>query len=239
MADTNLTGLVAQGRTIAGLVGMNATLVGGLVTGSVLRDPRRGRNLGCAVAFDLALALAGVRVEVRGTEHLDAPRPAVFAFNHQSNLDPLVVCKLVRRDFTSTGKAEVRKDPAAMLTARALDAVLIDRGDPEAARAQMARAAQRLRDGESILIAPEGTRTRDAEPGPYRTGVVHLALAGRAPIVPVVLKGAGAVMPGRVIHPGTVEVTVLPAIPTDGWDPKDARRHAGELRDVMVAELRA
>lgn len=232
-----LTDAARQARTVSAILGSNAVLAGGLAAGAVL-GTRRGRNLSVGPAFDLALAIAGVRVEVEGAEHLERPRPAIFAFNHQSNLDPLVVITLVRHDFTSTGKAEVRKDPLAVFTALAIDAVLIDRHDPEAARAQMAVAAKRLRGGESVLIAPEGTRSLGAEPGPFRTGVVHLALAAGVPIVPVVLHGAGDLMPGRAIRPGTVRAQVLEAVDTGTWKAGTARAHAAELQELMAAELR-
>lgn len=234
-----LSGQINQARSIASLVGMSGVLAGGIAAGALLRDPRKGRNLGCALAFDLMLGVSGVRLNVRGSEHLEAPRPAVFAFNHQSNIDPLIVFKLVKHDFTAVGKAEVRQDPFANTIAKAIDAVLIERDDPEQARAQMAVAAERLRAGRSVPIAPEGTRSLGAEPAEFRTGVIHLAIAGQAPIVPVVLHGTGEIMPARTVIPGTVDVVVQPPIDTSGWDPKDARKHAAALREQMTAELLA
>lgn len=229
--------LVRQARTLSAIAGSNAVLAGGYAAGTLV-GRRRGRNLSVGPAFDLALGIAGVRVRTTGAEHLEGARPAVFAFNHQSNLDPLVVFTVVRRDFTSTGKAEVRKDPLAILTALAIDAVLIDRHDPRAAREQLGRAGERLRGGESVLIAPEGTRSLGAEPGTYRTGVVHLALAGRAPIVPVVLHGTGDLMPGRAIRPGTVHAQVLAPVDTSAWTAATAREHAAALQELMAVELR-
>ncbi|MEA2170355.1 MAG: putative phosphoserine phosphatase / 1-acylglycerol-3-phosphate O-acyltransferase [Solirubrobacteraceae bacterium] len=228
---------MGQVRTIGALVTMNGVLAAGVGAGAVL-GRRRGRNLTVGPAFDAALAVAGVRVNATGTEHLRAPRPAIFAFNHQSNLDPLVVFKLVRRDFTSTGKAEVRKDPAAAFTAYAIDAVLIDRKDPEKARAQMEVAAQRLLDGDSVLIAPEGTRNMGPEPGAYKTGTIHLAITTRAPIIPVILRNTGELMPGRAIAPGTVDVHVHAPWFTDDWKPADARKHAAALQEQATETIR-
>ena len=92
-------------------------------------------------------------------------RPAVFVFNHQSNLDPIVVGALLRRDFTSTGKKEARSDPMAALAGYVLDAVLPGPREPgarQAADRRGRRAPPRRRLGDD---RPRGHPQPHADPG--------------------------------------------------------------------------
>ena len=223
--------------TAAAAGGMNLSLAIGAGAGLLTQNRRTGANVASRFAFDLALGLAGVRLEVVGAENLWSARPAVFVFNHQSNLDPMVAAALIRRDFTSTGKQEAKRDPMAALAGYVLDAVFLDRDDPEHAKEQLSEAVERLRDGVSVMIAPEGTRSRGAEPGPYKHGGFHLAMQAGVPIVPLVLRDTGERMPrgSKLIRTGTVHVRVLEPIPTDGWTADDVSICAAELRDRTAA----
>ena len=172
-----------------------------------------------------------------GREHLSSDRPAVFIFNHQSNLDPLVVGALVRRDFTATGKQEVRRDPAGALVAKVLDAALLDRANPERAKQQINVLVERLHGGESVMVAPEGTRR--PELGEFKHGAFHIAMQAGVPVVPIVLRNTGELM-GRgsmLIHPGVVDVCVLDPVKTDGWSRETLAARVNEVRDRFAVTL--
>jgi putative phosphoserine phosphatase / 1-acylglycerol-3-phosphate O-acyltransferase len=223
--------------TASAIAGMNGALATGLGVGWLRGDRRAGANLATSTAFDLALALAGVRLRVIGRWNLWAARPAVFVFNHQSNLDPIVAGALVRRDFTATGKQEVKWDPAGALAARVMDAVLLDRADPERAKEQINRVVGRLRDGESVLVAPEGTRRSTL--GEFKHGAFHVAMQAGVPIVPIVLRNTGELMGrgAKLIRPGVVDVCVLEPVSTEGWTPKRLGRRVAEVRELFAATL--
>src|SRR5205807_7466913 len=120
---------------------------------------RQGANLAASIRPDLALALAGVKLNVRGSEHLWSHRPAVFIFNHQSSIDVAVIGSLIRRDLTGVAKKEAARDPRFAPIGYVVDVVYVDRANARQARAALEPAVQRLRDGTSIAIAPEGTRS--------------------------------------------------------------------------------
>ena len=196
---------------------MNGVYAAGLGVGWLSGNRRAGANLASSTAFGLALTLAGVRLDVLGRENLTAVRPAVFIFNHQSNLDPIVAGALVRRDFTATGKQEVKRDPAGALAAKVMDAVLLDRADPARAKQQINTLVDRLHGGESVLVAPEGTRRPTL--GEFKHGAFHIAMDAGVPVVPIVLRNTGELM-GRgdkLIRPGVVDVCVLEPVSTEGW----------------------
>ena len=223
--------------TAAAAAGINLSLAAGAVA-RLIRGKRAGANLAGRFAFDVALSLAGVHLDVVGRDNLTSARPAVFVFNHQSNLDPIVAGALIRRDFTSTGKKEARSDPMAALAGYVLDAVFLDREDPERAKKQMGEAAERLRDGVSVMVAPEGTRSRTSVPGPFKHGAFWIAREAGVPIVPIVLRNSGELMPrgSTFILPGTLDVRVLEPIPTEGWSEDDPGRAADALQR-RVADL--
>jgi putative phosphoserine phosphatase/1-acylglycerol-3-phosphate O-acyltransferase len=231
LPDEQGTGARSVVGTAAAAAGINLSLGVGAVAG-LIRGRRAGANLAGRFAFDVALRLAGVRLNVIGEENLWSARPAVFVFNHQSNLDPIVAGALIRRDFTSTGKKEAQRDPMAALAGYVLDAVFLDREDPERAKEQINEAVDRLRNGVSVMIAPEGTRSRTDIPGPYKHGAFHVAMAAGVPIVPIVLRNSGERMPrgSTFIHPGTLDVRVLEPILTKGWGPRDPARAAEALQ---------
>jgi len=191
----------------------------GLVTGLANQSRREGMNVFAAFWADLALSLAGVQVQVEGEEHLWSRRPAVFLFNHQSALDLPLMIKLVRRDMTGVGKAELRWNPIFGPLFWLAGVAFVDRADPKKAIDALAPAVDALRGGTSLLIAPEGTRSPTPRLGRFKKGAFHMAMQAGVPVVPVVIRNAGDALPksGLVVRPATIEVVVLPPVETDAW----------------------
>ena len=228
---------IAATRTAASYTGLaTACMVGGAL-GLVNRSRRVAANLSLSIGSEVALSLAGVSVEAAGEQNLWTHRPAVFIFNHQSLLDPLVVFKLVQRDITGVGKKEIEKQPGLAQFAWLINAALVDRADSTQAKAALAPAVERLAEGCSITIAPEGTRS--AQLGPFKKGAFHMAMQGGVPIVPVVLRNTGELQArgSNVIRPGTIDVVVLPPVPVDGWTLGDLDERVHEVRELFVATL--
>ena len=211
----------------------------GLAVGLLNRDRRQGANVAAAIGPDLALALAGVMLNVHGAEHLWSHRPAVFVFNHQSSIDVAVVGSLVRRDLTGVAKKEAARDPRFAPVGYVVDVVYVDRSDSRQARAALEPAVERLKHGTSIAIAPEGTRSPTPRLGRFKKGAFHLAMQAGVPIVPIVIRNAGDLMwrGSLVIRPGTIDVAVLEPIPTKTWKVRDLNRRVEELRDRFAQTL--
>ena len=209
-------------RTVAGAAGMIGGFGAGVALGALNGSRRDGVDLGIALAGDLGTALAGVRLDVRGAEYLESARPAVFLFNHQSQLDVLILAKLLRGGFTGVAKKEAANVPVFGLMFRLADMAFVDRGNTAQAKA-LAPAVARLREGISLVMAPEGTRSATPALGPFKKGAFHVAMQAGVPIVPIVIRNAGELMwrGSSTIREGTVQVTVLPPMPTDGWTVED------------------
>ena len=124
-------------------------------------------------------------------------------------------------------------------TMEAAGFILFDRSDPEAGRAACAQAADDIRNGYSLAIAPEGTRSYTGKLEPFKKGAFHVAMQTQVPIVPIVIKNAAAFWPRgeNFVRPGTVDVEVLPPVSTDDWTLENLGERVDKLRGQFLRAL--
>ena len=118
--------------------------------------------------------------------------------------------------------------------------LLIDRGNREKSVTSMNKLSKLVNDKKlSIWIWPEGTRSMDGKLIPFKKGFVHLALATRLPIIPVVLHGSHKRWPAKTMlfYPGEVKVEVLDPIKTDNWTKETIDEHVEEVKGLMAKAL--
>lgn len=226
-------------RTGLTYASIGPSLLAGAAAGLVNGSAREAVNVGGSVWADLATSLAGIDLRVEGEEHLWSHRPAVFIFNHQSGLDPILMMKLVRRDVTGIGKKEIQKNPIFGPIFTAAGAVFIDRSDTGRAIEALKPAVVALKEGRSLVIAPEGTRSLTPRLGQFKKGAFHLAMQAGVPIVPVVFRNALDAFPkdATFIRPATVEAEVLPPIDTSDWTVEDLDARIREVRRKFLDVL--
>ena len=226
-------------RTILAQASVLPAVTAGLIVGAVNRDRRQAVNLMMSAWGDLSVALAGASLEVNGEQHLWSHRPAVFTFNHQSNFDGILLMKLLRRDITAVAKEQLRHMPLVGPIFSFGDVIFIDRADHDGAVRKMAEAAERIKSGLSVVIAPEGTRQPSPRLGPFKKGAFHLAIEAGVPIVPIVIHNSLDVLPrgGRVMRRATVKIDVLPPVPVDGWSTETLENHIHSVRQLYLDTL--
>ena len=214
------------------VTGLGAELIGG-------GDRRRMVELVGVVGSELALAVAGIHLRIQGESNLFAHRPAVFIFNHQSALDMPILAKLLRHGFTGVAKIEVKKVPGLGRFMRMADVAFVDRSNTSQALAALAPAVERLRGGISLVLSPEGTRTPTPRLAPFKKGAFHVAMQAGVPIVPIVIRNSGELMPRGtwVLRPGVVDVVVLPPVSVKGWEPSTMAPRIEEVRQQFIATL--
>lgn len=224
-------------RSAASFAGVGAGVAAGLGMGLLNRDRGTALTVAAAIGSELALAGAGVSLEVEGQEHLWASRPAVFVFNHQSQLDVVVLAALLRRDFTAVAKKELANDPSFAAMGWLANVAYVDRTDSLAAREALAPALESLRAGTSLVIAPEGTRSPTPRLLPFKKGAFHLAMQAQVPMVPVVIRNAGEIMPAHsmILTPGTVQVRVLAPVPTHDWTADNLHEQVALVEQMYAA----
>jgi putative phosphoserine phosphatase / 1-acylglycerol-3-phosphate O-acyltransferase len=228
-------------RSAVSFAGLGVGVATGLGMGVLNRDRGTALSVAAAVGSELSLAAGGVELDVEGTENLWKKRPAVFVFNHQSQLDVAILAALLRRDFTAVAKKELSRDPTFAAMGWLADVAYVDRSDNVQARTALGPAVEALRDGKSLVIAPEGTRSPTPKLLPFKKGAFHLALQAGVPMVPIVIRNAGEIMPAHsmLITPGVVQVAVLPPVDTTRWTAKGLNRQVTRVRQMFIDQLEA
>ena len=221
-----------------------ASMVGcflaGLPIWALTGSKRDALNFSVSVFADTASALIGLNLRIEGEQHLWSHRPAVFIFNHQSNVDLVVMARLLRRDITGVGKQELRELPIIGRLLETSGVVLIDRSDTAAAIKAMSPLVDAMRvEGKSVGLSPEGTRAVTPKLAGFKKGAFHLAMQAGVPIVPVVIHNSGDVQPKGdfLYHPGTVKVEVLPPVDTSSWSVETINEHVADVRELYLKTL--
>ena len=206
----------------------------------ILNQSRRDAvNLAVTTWGEFGSALAGIRIKIRGESHLWEQRPAVFLFNHQSAIDVLIIAKLLRRDFTAIAKQEIATNPLVGPVFRVADTVFVDRKNHDKAVEALKPVVRTLKQGLSVAIAPEGTRSHCDRLGAFKKGPFHIAMQAHVPVVPIVIHNATDVLPkgGFFVHPTTVHVDVLPPVSTESWSAETMDRHVEDVRRMYLDTL--
>lgn len=226
-------------RTLAALAVIPLGLGAGIVRWLVTRERRRAIDRTIAVWGDWGTRAAGIALEVTGAAHLREARPAVFILNHQSGVDPILVCALLRGGFTAVAKREIRRNPVLGPAFAFVGVAFVDRADTARAIAALAPALEALRGGLSLVVAPEGTRSPGAPVGPFKKGAFHIAMAASVPIVPICIHNARDVLPrgGWLMRAARVRVDVLPPIPTGDWSAEQLDAKIAAVRRLYLERL--
>lgn len=226
--------------------------IGGLLVRipTMLRAQRLKKNGDDAGAYALAqnevgswalllLRIAGVHVTVTGKENIPKDRAVVFTPNHQGDYDiPLMLTQLDAL-HPIVAKIETLKIPLVRTWMRMFDCVFLDRKDPRNAVLAIREAEGILRSGRSVVIFPEGTRSRGDNMGEFKNGAFKMAFAAKAPIVPIAIDGSYRIMEANhnLMKPGEVKITILPPVETAGLDRAAQKTMPAQIAALIAAEL--
>jgi len=185
-------------------------------------------------ARNLAFA-TGVDVKVVGAENLPK-EPSIITPNHASHFDIAALLGYLPGHNRFAAKKELFKEPVLGMVMRTLGMVPIDREDPAESIAMLEKIAAKGMGEFSLIMFPEGTRSRTGRMGPFKNGAFTLAIKSGRPIVPIAIHGTSSIMPpGKYLSilPGTVVLEVLEPIWTEGLTYED--RIA--LRDMTATRI--
>jgi putative phosphoserine phosphatase/1-acylglycerol-3-phosphate O-acyltransferase len=221
-------------------VSMVGSFLAGFPIWALTGSRRDALNFSISLFADTASALIGLNLKISGEQHLWSHRPAVFIFNHQSNVDLGIVSRLMRRDISGVGKREIRDIPVLGRVMESSGIVLIDRQDSASAIEALTSLVDTMRvEGKSVCLSPEGTRALTPRLAKFKKGAFHLAIQAGAPIVPIVIHNSNDVQPkgDMICHPGTVDVDVLPPIDTSQWSATSIDTHVADVRNQYLKAL--
>jgi len=186
----------------------------------------------------ITCSIAGVHVKVEGLENIQKNQTYIFAGNHVSQFDIFSFQGYFPHDFRWVAKKELFRIPVFGRAMQRTGFISIDRSHGRQALQSLNKAAEQIAAGTSVLIFPEGTRSRDGRLQPFKTGAVMLAIKAGVPVVPIGFNGTYSVLPkGRLLAgSGDVVIRVGKPIPTSGYKSHDKQELARQLHD-HVADL--
>jgi 1-acyl-sn-glycerol-3-phosphate acyltransferase len=183
----------------------------------------------------LILIVSGIEVKVKGLSNIDPQKSYVYMCNHQSNFDIPVLLGCLPVQFRWLAKAELFKIPIFGRAMRGAGYVEIDRFNRDSAIMSIEKAASKMKNGVSIMIFPEGTRSRDGSIRPFKKGGFIMALDSATPIVPIVIRGTWPIMAKSSlrINPGSAAMEIGKPIATTGYTRQNKEDLIEHVRNVI------
>ncbi len=180
----------------------------------------------------IALLANRVKVDIQGIEHLNGNGPYIFMSNHQSYYDVFALLGRLPYQFKWLVKKELFSIPYLGWTMAAVGYISIDRGGTRDTVEAMNEAARKIRDGMSVTIFPEGSRSPDGSIQPFKKGGFTLAIKSKVPIVPISIAGSGNIMPKNKfsVASGKIRMFVDRPIETESYSLKD--------REILMKKVR-
>lgn len=188
----------------------------------------------------ILLAVSGVHVQAQGLEKIPEDGSYVFVSNHLSYMDTPVVLANIHVQFRFLAKRGLFQIPFLGWHLGRAGHIPVPREDARAAVKTMTTAAQMVRErGISLLIFPEGGRSRDGQLATFKDGAAYIGIRAGVPLVPVALNGTREILPfgSGNIRPGHVKMRIGDPIPTKEFTMRDRARLTQEVRERIVAML--
>lgn len=189
----------------------------------------------------LILRSGRIAIKVTGLDQINTHQPYVFMANHQSNIDiPVLIQSLIAYQLRWIAKKELLWIPFFGWALWASKHIPVDRADRFDAVNSLTTARKRIRAGISVVVFPEGTRSKNGGLLKFKKGGVLLAVLTGTPIVPVTIIGSGQVLPAGDwrLRPGTIEVIIGAPLSVAGFRPGNLRRLLAQVREAIEKNLR-
>ena len=187
----------------------------------------------------LILQSNGVTVQITGVEHIDSARPAIYMCNHQGTFDIFSLLAHLPVQFRWVAKVGLFRIPVLGWAMSTAGYISLDRSKRKRAYRGMEIAAQKIKEGTSVVMFPEGSRSYDGALQPFMNGGFTLAIRAGAPIYPITVDGSWAIMPRTTlrIKRGMVRIVIERPIETAGFTMQDRKRLMQEVEQKMRANL--
>jgi 1-acyl-sn-glycerol-3-phosphate acyltransferase len=211
------------------------------LAGSVVDSGGRWQHFCARMWSWLILKTSGIRVRVEGLENVNPAVTAIYCSNHASAMDIPILFVHLPVPFRFLAKRSLFRLPFLGWHLRRSGHVSVDRARPHEAMKGFARAAQRIREGRSVITFPEGTRSRTTEMRAFKSGSFYLAILAGVPVVPVTLNGTRAVLKPDTYHvrAGQTEMIIHKPLSTAGLTVEDVDALSARVREQILSRWKA
>lgn len=183
--------------------------------------------------------LTGSKLIVEGMENIPKDSTVLFVANHQSYMDIPVIMSVIEQPIGFVAKEELGKIPFFDQWIVFMKCVLITRGDSRKALEAIIQAAKYLREGHSLVLYPEGTRSVNGMLGEFKAGSLKAAQKGKVAIVPIAINGARDAMPRKSfwMYPAKITATILPLISAEVVQSMETAELADMVKEQIAQTL--
>ena len=219
------------------MIGLSVLVMATISMTASLFDPTGRLQHKVAVTWArMVLKICLVKIDVVGAEKLDPAQPYVFVSNHFSLIDTPVMFGRMPRDFRIMARHGLWLVPFLGWHLNRAGHIPVNRENPRAAVRNIGEAAERVRGGTSILLFPEGGRTRQPIMRRFKPGAAHIAISAGVPVVPMALVGTRKILaPNSAhLHPGRAELRVGTPMPTAGEAGRNAKRMMADVQQAVA-----
>jgi len=184
----------------------------------------------------MILFTAGVKLDVQGLENIPQ-QPSIIMFNHESVFDIFAYMAALPIDWKAVMKKEVGDMPFIGWVSKIAGHYIVARDGSERDTKEVKKIVSSIKEGPSVLIAPEGTRGKEGKLLPFQKGGFLIAMLAGVPVVPMVITGGLDIMPkdSKVLRPGTMKIRILP--PIDVADLPTGRAGREELMRIVRVRM--
>jgi 1-acyl-sn-glycerol-3-phosphate acyltransferase len=181
--------------------------------------------------------LNGIQVEITGLENILQDRAQIFVANHQSFFDIFALSGYLPVQIRWVAKASLFHIPFVGWSMKAAGYISVDRSNKKKAYQSFVATVEKVKQGYSVVIFPEGTRSEDGTIGSFKKGSHLLAVRAKAPMVPVTIIGTGNIIKKNslVITPGPIRIVISPPVYTEASNTKDGENLLADIRKTICS----
>ena len=186
------------------------------------------------------LKVAGVNVNVYGLENLPKDKTVLFVGNHQGNFDIPIYLTSIPNLIGFISKIEVQKIPLVTGWMNALHCVFMDRLSIRKSGEAIIKGIKNLKAGFSMVIFPEGTRSKGTKMAEFKAGSFKLATKSKCPIIPITINGSYKIMEhgnGSWIKKGTVDFYIHKMVETNGLSKEELEELPAKIQEIVASKL--
>lgn len=185
------------------------------------------------------LKYSGAKVSVHGQENIPKDIPVVFISNHQGNFDIPLLMSYIDKPKGFIAKIETLKIPLVRTWMQYIHCVFMDRSNLRKSASAIIEGVKIIKDGHSLVIFPEGTRSKGGPLGEFKAGSFKLATKSNAPIVPITINGSYKLMEANSnkIKAATVDLFIHPPIETKNLSKEEQENLPDMVKKIIASEI--
>lgn len=194
--------------------------------------------LGTRTISQKLIKLSDSTVNVHGLENIPKG-PVLFVSNHQSNMDIAIICGFIDKPKGFIAKKELKKLPLINKWITLAGSIYLDRENPRKSMEGILEGIKTLKNGHSLVVFPEGTRSRGDKMGEFKSGSFKLATKSKVPIVPLTIDGTYRVMEANkiLIKPSNINFYVHKPIYTDKLSKEEITKLPETVEHIIRSKL--